>query len=563
VENQAASPILAEAPALSSAPMNAASSAPAAVPPPAQFNFAAHVFALNAARAAKTAYIDDNGTLAYGELETRARRFSAALRALGVRPEERILIVMLDTVELPVVFLGALHAGVVPVVVNTLLTASDYVYMLRHSRARLVIASGAVLPAVSAALKDANGEANCEDCTLVVSQPLPGMSQAPLAHHVLHELIESAAPATRAAPTSGDDIAFWLYSSGSTGKPKGTVHTHANLYWTVETYAKPILGIRETDVVFSAAKLFFAYGLGNALSFPLSVGATTVLMAERPTADAIFARLVQHRPTVFYGVPTLYASMMASPSLPARADVALRICTSAGEALPRETGERFSRHFGSDILDGIGSTEMLHIFLSNRPGEVEYGTTGRPVPGYEVELRDESGRLVPDGEIGDLYIRGPSAAVMYWCNREKSRATFLGEWVKSGDKYRRLPGGCYVYAGRSDDMLKVSGQYVSPIEVEMALVQHEAVLEAAVIGVDQGGLVKTCAFVVLKEHARAQLSTAEEAPAALAATLKAFVKTRLAPHKYPRDILFVDDLPKTATGKIQRFRLREQYPSQS
>lgn len=404
-----------------------------------------------------------------------------------------------------------------------------------------------MLPVVTAALE----QAGCTDCTLIVSHPLAEQR----VDHALNTLVDAAAPLTRIAPTSADDIAFWLYSSGSTGKPKGTVHTHANLYWTVETYAKPILGIRETDIVFSAAKLFFAYGLGNGLSFPLSVGATTVLMAERPTADAVFARLVQHRPTVFYGVPTLYASMMASPGLPARAEVALRICTSAGEALPREIGERFRQHFGSDILDGLGSTEMLHIFLSNRPGEVEYGTTGRPVPGYDIELRDESGQLVADGEIGDLYIRGPSAALMYWNNREKTRATFLGDWVRSGDKYRRLPDGCYVYAGRSDDMLKVSGQYVSPIEVEMVLVQHEAVLEAAVIGVEQNGLVKTCAFVVLKRERQAAFAETE----VMTATLKAFVKTRLAPHKTPRDILFVDDLPKTATGKIQRFRLREQF----
>ncbi|MEX3948852.1 benzoate-CoA ligase family protein [Paraburkholderia sp. EG287B] len=526
----------------------------AAAPPPALFNFASHLFSLNAARAAKTAYIDDMLALNYGELETQGRRFAAAMRALGVHTEERVLLVMLDTVELPIAFLGALYAGIVPVVVNTLLSPADYVYMLTHSRARAAIASGAVLPAVSAAL----AEAQCEDCQLIVSQPASLAASQSLPHepqHVLADLIARAEPAPRAAQTGCDDIAFWLYSSGSTGKPKGTVHTHANLYWTVETYAKPILGIREDDIVFSAAKLFFAYGLGNGLSFPLSVGATTILMAERPTASAVFARLVQHRPTVFYGVPTLYASMMASPNLPARADVALRVCTSAGEALPRELGERFREHFGSDILDGLGSTEMLHIFLSNRPGAVEYGTTGRPVPGYEIELRDETGALVADGEIGDLFIRGPSAAVMYWCNREKSRATFLGDWVRSGDKYRRLPGGAYVYAGRSDDMLKVSGQYVSPIEVEMVLMQHEAVLEAAVIGVDQGGLVKTCAFVVLKQTA---METAHDA---LAEQLKAFVKTRLAPHKYPRDILFVDDLPKTATGKIQRFRLRQQFQS--
>ncbi|MFL9866962.1 benzoate-CoA ligase family protein [Paraburkholderia fungorum] len=520
-------------------------------PPPASFNFAAYLFRLNEARAAKPAYIDDAGITTYGELDDRARRFASALRTLGVHPEERVLLVMLDTVELPIAFLGALYAGVVPVVANTLLTAADYVYMLTHSHARAVIASDALLPNVVEAMSTAEHDG----CQLIVSQapasePLSEPLTEPRATPRLNDLIDAATPAIKACTTGCDDIAFWLYSSGSTGKPKGTVHTHANLYWTAELYAKPVLGIVESDVVFSAAKLFFAYGLGNGLTFPLSVGATAVLMAERPTADAIFTRLVRHRPSIFYGVPTLYASMLVSPNLPARADVAMRVCTSAGEALPREIGERFTAHFGCEILDGIGSTEMLHIFLSNRAGAVEYGTTGRPVPGYEIELRDEAGHAVPDDEVGDLYIKGPSAALMYWSNREKSRATFLGEWIRSGDKYRRLANGCYVYAGRSDDMLKVSGQYVSPVEVEMVLMQHDAVLEAAVVGVDHGGLVKTRAFVVLKREFVPSEILADE--------LKAFVKERLAPHKYPRDILFVDDLPKTATGKIQRFKLREQ-----
>ncbi|WP_345811027.1 benzoate-CoA ligase family protein [Paraburkholderia sp. PREW-6R] len=528
----------------------ATQTAVAVEPPPALFNFAAYLFRLNESRGAKTAYIDDTGTTTYAALEERARRFATALRTLGVHAEERVLLVMLDSVELPVAFLGALYAGVVPVVANTLLTPADYVYMLTHSHARAVIASGPLVANVTQALNTAEHDG----CQLIVSQPRDGRWDGqpdgePRHAPLMGDLIDAATPAARACSTGCDDIAFWLYSSGSTGKPKGTVHTHANLYWTAELYAKPILGIVESDVVFSAAKLFFAYGLGNGLTFPLSAGATAVLMAERPTADAIFTRLVQHRPTVFYGVPTLYASMLVSPNLPARADVAMRVCTSAGEALPREIGERFAAHFGCDILDGIGSTEMLHIFLSNRAGAVEYGTTGRPVPGYEVELRDETGRPVPDGEVGDLFIKGPSAALMYWSNREKSRATFLGEWIRSGDKYQRLPNGCYVYAGRSDDMLKVSGQYVSPVEVEMVLVQHHAVLEAAVVGVDHGGLVKTRAFVVLKQAFAASEILADE--------LKAFVKERLAPHKYPRDIVFVDDLPKTATGKIQRFKLRE------
>lgn len=330
------------------------------------------------------------------------------------------------------------------------------------------------------------------------------------------------------------------------------MHSQANLYWTCELYGKAVLGMREDDVVLSAAKLFFAYGLGNALSFPLSVGATVVLMAERPTPQACFKRMTEHRPTIFCGAPTGYGGMLASADLPAKEAVALRLCSSAGEALPQDIGERWTRHFGVEIIDGIGSTEMLHIFLSNVPGEVHYGSTGHPVPGYEVELRGEDGQaLAPNADgsidIGDLYIKGPSAALMYWNNRDKSRDTFQGGWTKAGDKYQRNPNGTYTYAGRNDDMLKVSGIYVSPFEVEATLVQHPAVLEAAVIGHTDGeGLTKTKAYVVLKPGQQAG-----------AADLQAFVKERLAPYKYPRFIEFLDELPKTATGKIQRFRLRE------
>ena len=325
------------------------------------------------------------------------------------------------------------------------------------------------------------------------------------------------------------------------------MHTHGNLYWTAELYGAAVLGINERDVCFSAAKLFFAYGLGNGLSFPISVGATTVLMAERPTPDATFKRWIDHQPTVFFGAPTGFAGMLASPNLPAKSQTALRLVSSAGEALPADLGERFSKHFGVEIIDGIGSTEMLHIFLSNAPGRVRYGTTGWPVPGYTIELRDEDGRAVPDGETGDLYIKGPSAALMYWANRDKSRETFQGAWTKSGDKYVRNEDGSYTYSGRSDDMLKVSGIYVSPFEVESTLMQHAAVLEAAVIGVpDDEGLTKTKAFVVLKAGQKAD-----------EAELKAFVKERLAPYKYPRSIEFITELPKTATGKIQRFKLRD------
>ena len=363
----------------------------------------------------------------------------------------------------------------------------------------------------------------------------------------LHEALANQAPLPQVADTHGDDPAFWLYSSGSTGRPKGTVHTHANLHWTAALYGQAVLGLTEEDTCFSAAKLYFAYGLGNALTFPLSVGASVVLMSERPTPDAVFKRWTANKPTVFFGAPTGFAGMLASPRLPTREEVALRMCSSAGEALPAEIGQRFTDRFGCEIIDGIGSTEMLHVYLSNRPGDVRYGTTGRPVDGYEIELRGDDGAPVAVGEVGDLYVKGASAALMYWSNREKSRETFQGAWTRSGDKYSRDEDGYYTYAGRSDDMLKVSGIYVSPFEVEATLMQHPAVLESAVIGKeDQDGLTKTKAFVVLKEGMRV---TEDE--------LRAFVKQRLAPYKYPRFVEFVEDLPKTATGKIQRFRLRE------
>jgi benzoate-CoA ligase len=527
-------------------PVTAAASAtlPPVPAPGAQFNFAQHLIARNAARANKLAYIDDHGTLTYGELADRIRRMAAALLAAGVRREERVLLLMHDCNDWPVSFLGALYAGVVPVAVNTLLTSDDYAYMLQHSRAQAALVSSALLPTLQTAIQQGKHEVK----TIIVSTPSTPLPAGAVAQQ---DFINAHAPLPAPANTAPDDPGFWLYSSGSTGKPKGTLHTHANPYWTAELYGRGVLGITEQDVCFSAAKLFFAYGLGNALTFPLSAGATTLLMAERPTQDAIFKRwrgeVGSTKPTIFFGAPTGFAGMLAAPTLPAKDQVALRLCSSAGEALPADLGERFTKHFGVEIIDGIGSTEMLHIFLSNVPGKARYGTTGWPVPGYTIGLRGDDGRPVPDGETGDLYINGPSAALMYWGNREKSRETFQGAWTKSGDKYVKNLDGTYTYSGRSDDMLKVSGVYVSPFEVEATLVQHSAVLEAAVIGVaDTQGLTKTKAFVVCKPG---QQTTEEE--------LKAFVKDRLAPFKYPRTIEFVAELPKTATGKIQRFKLRE------
>ncbi len=509
-------------------------------PPAEHFNAAAYLLSLNVLRGEKIAYIDDLQRLSYGALADRVRRCAAGLMALGLRREDRLLLVLQDTVDFPVAFLGALYAGLVPVPVNTLLTADDYAYMLRHSGARTLLVSQSLWPTLQAAIDALPVSAGKP--TVIVS----GSSEAPVGTLAFSTLLD-AQPLPEAAPTLADDIGFWLYSSGSTGRPKGAIHTHANLYWTAALYGTPVLGLREDDICFSAAKLFFAYGLGNALTFPLSVGATTVLMAERPTPAAVFKRWTGSGVTVFFGAPTGYAGMLSAPDLPARSQVTLRLCSSAGEALPREIGERFTRHFGCEIVDGLGSTEMLHIFLSNRPGAVQYGSSGQVVPGYRLRLVDEDGRDTAPGEIGDLYVCGPSSALMYWAQRDKSRATFQGEWTRTGDKYLIDPNGFYIYAGRSDDMLKVSGVYVSPFEVEATLMQHAAVLECAVIGVlDADGLTKTKACVVLKPG-----QTVTEAE------LKAFVKERLAPYKYPRAIEFIDELPKTATGKIQRFRLRE------
>ena len=493
---------------------------------------------LAAGRGGKLAYIDDAGQYTFEELARRVDRCANLLTGLGVQREQRVLLALLDTIDFPAAFLGAIKAGIVPVAANTLLTTADYDYMLRDSRATVLLVSEALLPAFAPLF------AQLPDLRHVIVSGHDGHG-----HKLLRDLMTVAADHFDPAPTCGDEACFWLYSSGSTGAPKGTVHVHSSLDATAELYAKPILGIQESDVVFSAAKLFFAYGLGNGLTFPLAVGATAILMAERPTPAAVFKRLRQYQPTIFYAVPTLYAAMLAAPDLPARSEMKLRRCTSAGEALPEDLGKRWSAHFGVDILDGIGSTEMLHIFLSNRHGAVRYGTTGKPVPGYDIKLTDEAGNPTPNGEIGDLWIGGHSAAKEYWNQRDKTRATFQGWWTRSGDKYAIDADGYYVYAGRSDDMLKVGGIYVSPVEVESALITHPAVLEVGVVGhEDDAQLAKPKAFVVLKSGYAASEALAEE--------LQAHVKARLALYKYPRWIEFIEELPKTATGKIQRFKLR-------
>ena len=507
---------------------------------PRDYNAAVDLIERNlaAGRGSKVAYIDDAGQYTFAELAERANRFGSGLQGMGLGMEERVLIAMHDGIDWPVAFLGAIKAGIIPVAVNTLLTTKDYEYMLSDSRAKVLLVSEALLPQFAPIL----GKLPFLKHVIVSGKNAQG-------HVLFNEVLKNGKADLPAAPTTRDDACFWLYSSGSTGMPKGTVHVHSSLALTAELYAKQVLGMKESDTVFSAAKLFFAYGQGNAMTFTLYTGATAVLMAERPTPTSVFRRMLERKPTIFFGVPTLYAAMLASPDFPKQGETALKTCISAGEALPPQIAKTFKERTGIDILDGIGSTEMLHIFLSNRPGDFRYGTTGKPVPGYELRLVDEQGNPVRQGELGELQIRGPTQASHYWNNREKTRSTFVGEWTKSGDKYSVDADGFYAYGGRSDDMLKVSGIWVSPAEVEAALVSHDAVLEAAVVGAeDEQKLIKPKAYVVLKAG-----NAGDEK---LKAALQQHVKDKLAPYKYPRWIEFLNELPKTATGKIQRFRLR-------
>ncbi len=507
---------------------------------PREYNAAHDLIERNllAGRGGKLAFIDDEGSYTFGDLGERVNRFGSGLLAMGLEMEQRVLIALTDTIDFPIAFLGCIKAGIVPVSVNTLLTPKDYEYMLADSRARALVLSGHLMP-----------------------QFAPLIGKMPFLRHVIvsgpnshgriafKDVLAGGSPQLARAPTTSDDACCWFYSSGSTGAPKAAVHVHSTMAITAELYGKGVLGITEDDILFSAAKLSFVYGLGNAQTFALATGATAVLMAERATPDSVFRRLVERKPTVFYAVPTLYAAMLASPEFPRRESLGLRLCVSAGEALPAEIGRRWKERTGVDVLEGIGSTETMHMFISARPGDVRYGATGKAVPGYELRLVDEQGRPVKRGELGELEVNGPTSAACYWNNREKSRATFVGGWFRSGDKFRQDEDGYYVYGGRSDDMLRVSGFYVSPAEVEAALVSHDAVLEAAVVGrEDDNKLVKPKAFVVLKDgHSPGEL---------LKTAMQQHIKERLAPYKYPRWIEFVTELPKTATGKIQRFKLR-------
>ena len=508
---------------------------------PAQFN-AARFFVdrhVEEGRRGKVAFHYEDTALTYAQLQELANRTGNALLELGVQREQRVLCLLLDSPEFLAVFWGAIKIGAIPIPINTMMRSQDYLYFLDDSRAPVAVISEPLLAEAAPVL------AQARHLKHVVVAGKPSAGQIGFEHWV-----GKASARLDAVETSKDDAAFWLYSSGSTGRPKGAVHLQHDMLYCADTYARQVLGMTERDKTVSAAKLFFAYGLGNNMYFPMRVGGQGVLYPHRPLPEAMFELIHRHRPTLFFGVPTLYAAMLQVKEAEKRYDLScLRLCVSAGEALPEELYRRWRDRFGVDILDGIGTTEILHIFLSNRPGQIRPGSTGLPVPGYEAILVDDEGQPVSQGDIGNLRVKGDSIMAYYWNQHEKTKDTLFGHFIQTGDKYYQDADGYFWYCGRADDMLKVGGIWVSPVEVENTLVAHAAVLEAAVVGrEDTDKLVKPKAFVVLKEGyaGSPQLET----------DLKTFVKDKIAPYKYPRWIEFVLELPKTATGKIQRFKLR-------
>jgi 4-hydroxybenzoate-CoA ligase len=497
---------------------------------PARFNSAEWFIGrhVREGRSSSIAIIDGEGTITYGQLDDAVRRFAGVFGDAGARRDERIAFIAPDSRWLSAGFWGAIAAGCVAVPINTLLTASDFRYVLDDCGARIAV--------IDPAIVDPSQLASTGAEVWTVDE--------------MRKRIEGASPRAGYAETHRDAMAFFLYTSGTTGEPKGVVHLQHDMWVCCETYGKTVLEIGPADRCFSVAKLFFAYGLGNAQYFPFHAGASAVLLAGRPSPAAVFEAVRTHRPTLFFGVPTAYANMLAAMDDGLAADFrSVRACVSAGEALPAAILERWRDRTGVDILDGIGSTEICHIFLSNRRGDIRPGSSGTPVDGYELRIVDESGAAVPDGELGDLIVRGDSTMALYWNKHEATKSALSGEWIRTGDKYSQDADGYYIHGGRSDDMIKAGGIWVSPVEVEAALIRHPSVAECAVIArADDAGLDKPHAVVVLRPGV--------PAGADLATELREFVKLSLAPYKCPRTISFADELPKTATGKVKRYMLR-------
>ena len=492
-------------------------------------------------RGNKAAFVDPSRELSYAELSNAVARVGPLLAQLGVERENRIVLILHDSIDFPILFWGAIRAGIIPVLLNTLLTHDQYQYLLDDSRAKVAFVSASLLSTLQQAAK---GITTLKQIVVVGDGP----DTVPRFQSLLDAQREPAV----AARTCADEVAYWLYSSGTTGMPKGVMHVHSSPQLITQLVGQERLGAREDDVIFSVAKLFFAYGIGTSIC-ALGAGATSVLFPDWPTPKAVFDVLHRYQPTMLFAVPTLYAAILADAQCtPASGSKRFRLCFSAGEPLPPHIGASWKQRFGLDICNGVGATVVGHLFLTDLPHAVEYECSGVPVNGYEMRLVDASGKDIADGEIGELLVRSPSAAVGYWNQRERTRRVFEGEWTRTGDKYVRRPDGAYCYCGRTDDMFKVSGIWVSPFEVEAALASHPDVLEAAVVPAQaEKGLIKPKAFVVLKNGA------GEGAGRSLYDGLKAHVKSTVGPWKYPRWIEFVDALPKTATGKIQRYKLRE------
>ncbi len=484
----------------------------------------------------KVAVLCEDRQMTYGTMAKEVNRFGNTLLSSGIKMGDRVAMLMLDTEFYPLVFFGSIKSGAVPICLNTLMRPKDYLYFLNDSRARLLV----VDESLYFNIEEIKNELKFLEQTILVNSDKEVTGTIKYSDFVSDQSVT-----LEPAQTCPDDSCFWLYSSGSTGKPKGTVHLQHDMLFSVETYGKQVLKVKENDICFSAAKLFFAYGLGNGLYFPFSIGATSVLMPERPTPEAVYKTIARYSPTLFFGVPTLYGAMLAEK----QKINGVRLCISAGEALPADIFHRWKKEFNVDILDGIGSTEVVHIYISNRTDDIRPGSTGQLVPGYEAKIVDENLNELPQGEIGTVLIRGDSTAAYYWNKHEKTKESMMGEWFNTDDKFFVDEDGFYFYVGRSNDMLKVGGIWVSPIEVESCLIGHPSVLECAVVpGRDEENLVKPCAYIVLNKNYCASSELEKE--------IKTYVKKELAHYKFPRWIYFVDDLPKTATGKLKRFELK-------